>query len=282
MRPLITRLIKHDINPQLVYINLTDPFMTYLKITLINAGAIAGPWIIYQIWVFVAAGLYPNERKMVTRYIPLSLTLFVAGLVFVYVLVLPLSIKFFIEFSGSLPMPVMVKPTALPDAAPLPIPTFDGDPVSPKPGLWINIAEGRLKAFVPLHGGKPGEGKIRVIPFGPENLLTPTLTLTEYIDLALTFMLTFGIAFQLPLVLLAVVSIGIVDLDFLRKKRKIIYFGMTVASAFLAPGDIVKSMLALLIPLIILYEFGLWLIVFSVKNKARRDSDTANQPTSPS
>src|SRR5665213_679630 len=81
--PLITQLIKHDINPQLVYINLTDPFMTYLKITLISAGAIAGPWIIYQIWVFVAAGLYPNERKMVTRYIPLSLTLFVAGLVFV-------------------------------------------------------------------------------------------------------------------------------------------------------------------------------------------------------
>jgi sec-independent protein translocase protein TatC len=87
--------------------------------------------------------------------------------------------------------------------------------------------------------------------------------------LVITFMVTFGLAFQLPLVILALVSIGIVDTDFLRKQRKIVYFVMTIAAAFLAPGDIVTSMLALLIPLIILYEFGLWLVALGEKRKAR-------------
>ena len=212
--------------------------MTYLKITLISAGAIAGPWIIYQLWLFVASGLYPHERKLITKYIPLSVGLFIGGVGFcLRVLVLPLSIKFFIEFSGNLPLPHGFDPTTVPDIVHFSVPVLDGDPQPEHmaPGImWINAREARLKAFVPDLQGKPGAGKVRVIPFGPENLLAPMLTLSDYIDLALTFMVTFGVAFQLPLVLLAVVSVGIVDVAFLRKKRKMIYFAMTVASAF--PG----------------------------------------------
>lgn len=267
--PLTRQLQAHDIAPQIYYSNLTDPFMTYLKITLISAAAIAGPWMIYQLWLFVAAGLYPSERKVITRYIPLSVTLFITGLVFVYVLVLPLSIRFFIDFSNSIS--VHVSPYEGPvDVPPLPkLPVIHGDPKTLEPGqFWVDDVSSKLKVAMPDPSKGPGACRIRTIPFGPESLMQPIITIGEYIDLAMTFMLTFGIAFQLPLVLLAVVSIGVVDLTFLRQKRKIIYFAMTVASAFLAPGDIVTSMLALLIPLIVLYEFGLLLVVFADHRKA--------------
>jgi len=258
--PLTRQLIKHDINPQIFYNNLTEPFMTYLKITMICAVAIAGPWIIFQIWQFIAAGLFPHERKMVTKYIPLSVTLFLGGLVFVYFVVLPLSIAFFIDFSNTFSMPLGYPSTKLVEATPYHIPVLEGDLKSPHEGdMWINSVERRIKVFF--------DGKARAITFGPDGLLSPMLQISVYIDLVLTFMLTFGLAFQLPLVILALVSLGIVEVTFLKKKRKMIYFAMTVSSAFLAPGDIVTSMLALLIPLIILYEFGLWLVAFSGKNK---------------
>src|SRR5689334_18476710 len=77
--PLVRGLQKHQVNPQLFYAGLSDPFMTYIKMSLISAAAIASPWMLYQLWQFVAAGLYPSERKLVTKYIPLSVGLLVGG-----------------------------------------------------------------------------------------------------------------------------------------------------------------------------------------------------------
>ncbi len=253
--PLTTQLLKHHINTQIYYTQVTEVFMTYLKIWLISAAAIAGPWMIYQLWKFVAAGLYPHEQKVITRYIPLSIILLITGFVFVYLVVLPLTISFFLEFSSGFKLPNSIpRGTAVVFGSykPAVFPVLDGDPAHPVDGeIWINKSEQRLKAFA--------SGQMRSVPFGPENLLQPMLTLSDYIDLVLTFMLTFGLSFQLPLVVLALVSIGIVDVAFLKKQRKMVYFIMAVAAAFLAPGEIVTSMLSLLIPLIILYEFGLLL-----------------------
>ncbi len=226
--------------------------------------------MIYQIWLFVAAGLYPHERKMITRYIPLSITLFLAGLIFVYTIVLPLCIGFFIDFGNTLSPPVSDGgPSVLLDVSTdFHVPVLHGDPRTPHVGdVWFNDLKHKMMICVPATDGDSAHNKVRSITFGPESLVSPIITLGEYIDLVLTFMVTFGIAFQLPLVILAVVSLGIVDVDFLKKQRKAVFFGMTVASAFLAPGDIITSMLALLIPLIVLYEFGLWLVGFSQRNK---------------
>lgn len=268
--PLIHQLRTHDINPQIHYRELTEPFMTYLKVAIICSIAIAGPWMIYQIWQFIAAGLYPHERKMVTRYIPLSVTLFLSGIVFVYLVVLPLTIAFFIDFGSLLNVPfVSSAPAEVVVKNPYTIPMVAGNIKDAPPGaLWIDTTSRELKLMMPALDGDPKHAKVRVIPFGPDKLAAPIITLGDYVDLVLTFMLTFGLAFQLPLVVLALVSLNIVEVEFLKKKRKVIYFGMTVASAFIAPGDIVTSMLALLIPLIILYEFGLWLVAFSRKRAA--------------
>jgi sec-independent protein translocase protein TatC len=251
--PLVTQLKRHDLNPQLVYTGISDPFMTFLKVTFISATALAGPWLLYQIWLFVSAGLYPHERKVVTKYIPMSVVLLLTGIVFVYIVVMPLCVGFFLEFSNALPLPWTDRPTvATTPGAVLTIPQWNGDPAQPVRGqIWFNTADRRINLF-------NGEETL-TMQFGPSNLLTPMLSLSDYVDLTLTFMLTFGLAFQLPLVVLALVRVGIVEIDFLQKQRRTVYFVMAILAAFIAPGDIVLSMLSLLIPLILLYELGLWM-----------------------
>jgi sec-independent protein translocase protein TatC len=262
-RPLLNALETEDLTTILHYTTVTEPFMLYLKVSMIGGAVFAGPWIIYQLWLFVAAGLYPNERKAVTRYIPLSVSLFIIGVVFVYVLVLPLTMQFFLKFASEMKMPGSFDSPKidLPIAQRWQIPMIKGDLDNPREGdVWINIDKKRFYVFL--------DGRTRVLPFGSNQLLTPMLTIADYIDLVITFMLTFGLAFQLPLVVLALVRIGVVEIDFLRKQRKMVYFVMAIVAAFVAPGDVVTSMLALLIPLMILYEFGLWLAARQLKQAA--------------
>jgi sec-independent protein translocase protein TatC len=60
---------------------------------------LASPWVVYQIWGFVAPGLYPNEKRLVYRSVPLFVALFLAGVLFGWTVVLPGSIDFMIRFN---------------------------------------------------------------------------------------------------------------------------------------------------------------------------------------
>jgi sec-independent protein translocase protein TatC len=263
-RPLIYGLQKKNLNPQLFYTEIGGGFMVYMKVSLICAVALAAPWMVYQIWKFVAAGLYPHERKYVTKYIPLSIGLLIAGMCFVYLIVLPWTISFFIGFGDSIPLPQGSAhvATTMPSGGLLSAPMLDGDPANPKEGqFWINKAEGRLKMFF-------GKGDIRVIPFGPSNLLAPHITLPEYIDLVITSLITFGLCFQLPLVVLTLVRIGIVDIATFRRSRRYVYFIISLIAAAITPGDLVTAMLALMAPLILLFELGIWLAAWNTPAEA--------------
>lgn len=252
-RPLIIALQKNDISPQLYTHEAQDAFMVYVKICFIAAGALAGPWIIYQIWQFIAAGLYPRERHYVTKYIPLSVVLLFCGMVFVYFIVLPWSLEFFIKFAADIPLP-MSSHTAVDSAGSSPsfVQSLAGDPASPREyQIWFDSTQDRLKFF--------SHGKVRVIPFGAANLINTQFTLPDYLDLVLRLLLTFGLAFQLPLVVMALARLGIVGVPMLKRFRRYVYFGLAVLAASLAPGDVVTATLALLAPLILLYELGIFL-----------------------
>ncbi|MCP4859367.1 MAG: twin-arginine translocase subunit TatC [Fuerstiella sp.] len=76
-----------------------EAFMTYIKISLVSGFVLTSPWVFYQIWLFVAAGLFPNERKHVYIYLPMSLGLFLLGAVFCYLFVFPIVLNFLISFN---------------------------------------------------------------------------------------------------------------------------------------------------------------------------------------
>ena len=95
-----------------------------------------------------------------------------------------------------------------------------------------------------------------------EGLATPYISIGRYVDFLLRFMLPFGLAFQLPVIMTILSRNGIVSIQTFKKCRKFIVFGIFVLAALLTPPDVV-SQIALAVPLILLFEMGIfasWLI----------------------
>lgn len=82
-----------------VALKVEEAFMTYIKVSMVAGFAITSPWIFYQIWLFVAAGLFPHERKYVHTYLPMSLGLFISGALFCFYMVMPIVLDFLIGFN---------------------------------------------------------------------------------------------------------------------------------------------------------------------------------------
>ena len=91
-----------DRQNQTVTLNVQEAFMTYLKVAFIAGLLIASPWVFREIWMFVAAGLYPHERKYIYIYLPMSLFLFTGGAVFCFYAVFPFVLKFLLSFNAML------------------------------------------------------------------------------------------------------------------------------------------------------------------------------------
>jgi sec-independent protein translocase protein TatC len=260
-RPLFIALARNGLPPQVHITEAAESFMTYIKAAMISAATIAGPWMLYQMWLFVAAGLYPRERKYVTKYLPLSVILFVTGVTFLYFYVLPLMLEFFIGFQigGIMNLGDVMDVHPSPTTQPITIPILPGDPTNPAPGaIWMDAASGLLKICI-------APGSFRVLAYGSPNAVTPIITLASYFEMVIGLLLSFGLAFQLPLIVLALVRIGILDIDTLKKMRRIVYFILTILSAVIVP-DVVTGMVALMIPLVLLYEFGILLASWGPKD----------------
>ncbi len=85
---------------QLIYTGLTEMFFTYVKLAAVTGILIASPVIFYQMWMFVAPGLYRNERKLVVPFVLYSSILFISGALFGYFVVFPYGFKFLLGFEN--------------------------------------------------------------------------------------------------------------------------------------------------------------------------------------
>ncbi len=265
-RPLFIAQIRNGLNPQVHTTEAAEAFMTYIKAAMISAATIAGPWMIYQAWLFVSSGLYPSERKYVTKFLPLSIFLFITGVVFLYFYVLPLMLEFFIGFQiGDIMRLPFDKLTPSPATQPFVVPVLPSDPTAAITGqLWIDANTGLLKVCT-------APGATRILPYGSGRAVNPIITLATYFEMVIGLLLSFGLAFQMPLVVMALARIGIVEIDTFRRLRRIVYFVLTILAAVIVP-DVVTGMIALLVPLVLLYEMG---ILLAVWGKKKRDAEAA-------
>lgn len=95
----------------------------------------------------------------------------------------------------------------------------------------------------------------------------PQWTLEEYFNFVVNFLLVFGCVFELPLVLAALVSIGLATPAFLAQKRKHAIFGIFILAAFIAPSADPVTQTIVAVPLVFLYELGIWLSRLAVRRK---------------
>ena len=93
------KAVKDDeTNRRLIFTALQETFLTYLKVSFFTAFFVTCPYILMQIWKFIAPGLYKHEKTAILPYLVLTPVLFLLGGMLVYYLIMPLAIKFFLSF----------------------------------------------------------------------------------------------------------------------------------------------------------------------------------------
>jgi len=97
-QPIIQALRQHGFGGGLVYLNPTEPFNLYLEVGLVAGLFAASPFVFYQLWLFIAPGLYRNEKRYVLPFLTGTVGLFIAGGFFGYRMVYPASLDFLIGY----------------------------------------------------------------------------------------------------------------------------------------------------------------------------------------
>ncbi len=275
-------IVLHDAGYETTFL-ATGPaegLIIFIKTVVIAGVTISGPYILYQLWTFIAAGLYPGEKRWVVKLLPPSVGLFLAGVAFMYTLILPLSMKFLVGVNAWFPMPSL-NPSAFdrlllnihtPAAAsqPASAPSFklqevNLDPASTNPGdVWINVPERQLKIR--------GDEDTYLVPLqreGHQSLIAPHFRINEYLSFVLGLTLAFGAAFQMPLVVIFLARTNIAPVQTLRSYRKFVILAIVVIAGFIAPPDLLSHLL-LSGPMILLFEIGLLIAARTSKPSTQR------------
>ena len=237
-----------------------ESFGTWFRVVIVFTILVGAPWLIFQLWKFISPGLYKSEKRFAYLLMPMSFTLTVIGEIFLYFVILPVVLAFLIGFGTSVAQ--MEIPTApLPEGiTPSSIVILEADPLSPKPGdIWINEPMRQLR--ICIAGAGNGPPLVLGTEFSETAGVVQQYRISEYVKMLLNFALAFGIAFQMPLVVLLLGWVGIVTRELLGKYRRYVAAGCAVLGAMLTPADPV-SMFLLAGPLYLLFELGLILLRF--------------------
>lgn len=277
LRPAFVVMRKYNQEPALQSLSPPDTFLVWIKVALLSGVILSLPWVLYQGWRFVASGLYEHERRYVKRFGAASPVLFVSGVTFMFFIVLPVVLNFFASLNQSFPLPdeeltwlenKLVGSSELEKElaqAEFPsVPLLNDDPQDPQPGtLWFNQMTGQLK----LAGlDKVYQTRMRAVE--QASAVTNQYSIDFYISFILSLSLAFGIAFQLPIVVIFLSATGIVPVETLARARGYVILGITIASALLTPPDVVSQVM-LAVPMAILYEAGLIISKMLAKSKER-------------
>jgi len=101
VEPYAKAVKESGIERRLIFTALQETFLTYLKVSFFAAFFVTCPYILIQIWKFIAPGLYKHEKKAIVPYLILTPILFLLGGMLVYYLIMPLAIKFFLSFEST-------------------------------------------------------------------------------------------------------------------------------------------------------------------------------------
>jgi len=259
VRPLVQALEATGQPTNLQVLSPTETIMVDLQISIWTAVVVSLPWILWQVWLFVSPGLYAHERRYARFLVPLSALLVAVGLSGLY-LTMPYMMEMMIGFGVEPPRTVAApEPTAADVAAPR-IEVRDADPPSAAPGqVWM--LKGDAQLYVAVDAGR-GDGalEVRTIATRTIGALSQQYRLQEYVDFLIFFAVAIAIAFQMPVAVLLLGWIGILDTRFLRKYRRYAIFACAIIAAVVTPTVDVVSMLALMVPLYLLYELGILLL----------------------
>ena len=199
--PLVAQL---PTGATLIATSVISPFLVPLKILLMTAFLLALPVVLYQMWAFVAPGLYSHEKKLVLPLVVSSTVLFMVGVAFCYFFVFGQVFKF-------------------------------------------------IQSFAPKS-------------------ITAAPDIEAYLGFVISMFIPFGLAFEVPIVVIVLARMNVVTIDKLKDFRSYFIVLAFIIAAIVTPPDVV-SQLALAIPMCILYEMGIWAAQLFIKHTQAPDAD---------
>jgi sec-independent protein translocase protein TatC len=209
-----------DPHPVMQYTAPQEYFFTLVRISMVMGLAAAFPVISYQLWRFVAPGLYRNEKAAFLPFLIASPVLFLLGAGFAHYIVTPIAMGFFLGFADASSIVAAIIPavTDLPSSVPA---------VAPEVETGIDIVF---------------QGKVN-----------------ETLDISLKLIIAFGLCFQLPVLLTLMGKAGLVTSNGLIATRKYAVVLILILAAIMTPPD-VMSQLILFSAVYPLYEVSIFLI----------------------
>ena len=184
-QPLIAAL---PAGGQMIATDVVGVFLVPMKVALLVAFLIALPYVLFQVWAFVAPGLYSHEKKLVLPLVAASVLLFFLGMSFAYFLVFPTVFKFMSS-------------------------------VAPEGVPWMTDIE-------------------------------------KYLSFAMTTFIAFGVTFEVPVLVIVLVRVGMVSVEKLKEIRPYVIVGAFVIGAIFTPPDVISQVM-LAVPMWLLYEVGI-------------------------
>ena len=199
--PLVAQLPE---GAHLIATSVISPFLVPLKILLMTAFLAALPVVLYQVWAFVAPGLYSHEKKLVLPLVVSSTLLFMVGVAFCYFFVFGQVFKF-------------------------------------------------IQSFAPKS-------------------ITAAPDIEAYLGFVISMFIAFGLAFEVPIVVIVLARMNVVTIDKLKDFRSYFIVLAFIIAAIVTPPDVV-SQLALAIPMCILYEIGIWAAQLFIQHTQAPDAE---------
>src|SRR5262252_10814546 len=206
-RPLLKALPEGS---TMIATDVTGTFLVPLKVTLMTAFLIALPYVLYQMWAFVAPGLYQHEKRLALPVIVSSMVFFALGMSFAYFIVFPIAFGFFAGYA----------------------------------------------------------------PVGVQMMTD----IDKYLSFVLTMFIAFGITFEVPVVVVVLVRLGVVELKKLQSIRGYVIVGAFIVGAIFTPPDVLSQVM-LAVPLWLLYELGL--LVARFVTVSRREAGAEQSEPAP-
>ncbi len=267
-RPYVVAMNDLGLRAHLVQLNPPEAFIEYFKLSLHFGVLLAAPWMLYQLWLFVSAGLYPSERRIVRLFAPASIILFLAGASFMITVALRGLLAFLINVSSWFPMPsIDVSEKLVPstqaatqggadarqETAASQVPVLRGNPQAPEDGqCWVNAETRTWNVFF--------DGKRYSAPLDPldeDQFVQPLFNVAQYLGFVVNLALAFGFGFQIPIVVVFLIAMRIATAAHLSRARKYVILGVVILAAILTPTPDVGTMMLLAVPMIVLFEGGL-------------------------